>query len=470
MKIFVGSSTKKKPVAEKIASALEAADFQVFRWWNVFQGGDYTLDRLIQLSDACDGSVFIFGADDINIKINEQGEKKVVETQDNVLLEYGLFVGKTSTKKTLFVREKDVKIPSDLNGITYINQKNYIPKIVQALKDALGNAPPSQLASRVVIHASRNLLDKVRKETPVPLNWYSRSLYIGSRGANAWAAVEEDQNYSGRQDFDAVRALIEKLVKDAELKPTDCIVSFGPGLGLLDKEVLPILSGGGMVEYIAVDINDYLAVHAADFLDRASKQTQAPFCIVADFENDMSVITDIVHERTGPGRVFMMLGGTFGNLERGEDGFLNGLHACMHPDDVAILDVFTYVDNYTVQRDSYHNLNGIADSIKHFLAVGVERRFRTPIEEVMKSITSHVKFETKRTSQIENTREFSFRCMRGGLPLIYVRRYDFESFKKHLEDRRFDVIGSGTVGDSNRLVRRSVFFLKKRQSSKKKKP
>lgn len=463
MRIFIGSSTKKKKIAEEVSVALEKAGYDVQRWWNAFRGGDATIDRLIQMSDGCDGAVFIFGADDKILTKTSHGEKRLVATKDNVLLEYGMFVGKTGPKKCIFVRQRDVNIPSDLLGITHLGEKDYVNKIIRGLNEAFGYVSPSKIASQVLIYASRNLLNKVRTETPIPDGWFSRGLYIGSRGANAWTKVEADPGYPGHQDFQGVRNLIEILAKKTALAPSHCIVSFGPGMGLLDGEVLPILSGGKPVEYIAVDINDYLAVHAADSLDRASLNTKAPFCIVADFEDDMSLIADIINERTRPGRIFMMLGGTFGNLERGEDRFLHGLHTCMKEEDIAILDVFTWINGYTVESDSYHDLTGLAESIKCFLSGGVERRLSIPTKKVMESISDYIEFRTgKRTSNIDGTKEFEFCCKKGGHPLIYVRRYDFNEFKKHLE-RDFHVIAADTTdGDSNKLVRRSVYFLKKR--------
>ncbi len=462
MKIFVGSSTKKKNIAKKIADALSAEGFQVLCWWDhaVFKGGDVTIDRLIEMSDVCDGAVFIFGADDKILYTGRGGRKELAAPRDNVVLEYGIFVGKRGRKKTLFVTQPQVKIPTDLSGVTYIGERGYIQKIVRGLKDALGSVPTSQIANRVTIHLSRSLINRVK--TGIPSGWYSRALYIGSRGANAWAAVEDDQAYSGNQDFAMVRGLIEKLAKTHNITNFDCIVSFGPGLGHLDRAVLPTLRGTQMVQYIPVDINDYLAVHAAEEVDRASQKTHIPFCIVADFEDEMSIVADIIKEHTSPGRVFMMLGGTFGNLEQGEAAFLHGLYDCMQTEDVAILDVFTAAGGYQISSDPYCDIKALPDSVKRFLAGGVERRCGHPISDVMNSIASHIEFRVGHvTSHILKTASFEFCCKPDMHPLIYVRRYDFKAFKEHLTHHGFSVIAAESVGDPGKLVHRSVYFLKK---------
>lgn len=66
MRIFIGSSSEQKTIASRIALALKKDNHEVLAWWDkdVFRAGDYTLDRLIELSKVCQGAVFVFGSDD----------------------------------------------------------------------------------------------------------------------------------------------------------------------------------------------------------------------------------------------------------------------------------------------------------------------------------------------------------------------------------------------------------------------
>jgi len=464
MKIFVGSSTQNKSSAESIAAKLKASGFQVLCWWDteVFQGGDVTLDRLIEISDVCDASVFVFGADDMILTDTIDGKKELAAPRDNVVLEYGIFVGKRGRKKTLFVPQPRVKIPSDLAGVTHLGEGDYLNKIVNCLKKELGIAPPSALSNRVALHVSKRLIEKLFTQSPVPDGWYSRALYIGSRGAKYWGAVENDINYSGRHDFIQVYQLIQKLARENNITNFDCIISLGPGVGNLDIEVLPVLRGKQMVQYIPVDINDYLAVQSAEKLDKASDKTSVPFCIIADFEEEMDVVADILKEHTSPGRVFMMLGGTFGNLERGEHIFLQGLYDCMEPEDVAILDIFTKRTEYTIDKDPLRSLSQLPTHVKRFLAGGIERRTNLTASKIMRSFTDYVEFiPNAGESPIPETTAFAFCYKKTKTPLIYVRRYDFQQFHNALSDR-FDVIAADSTGDPNRVVQRSVFFVRKR--------
>ena len=465
MKIFVGSSSKKKRMAQHVAMKLEDAGFQVFRWWDftVFKGGDITIERLIEMSDICDGSVFIFGADD-TILIKERGRtRRLVSPRDNVILEYGMFTGKRGVKRTLFVTEPNVKIPSDLNGVTYLGKKGYADKIVSHFKEVFKNYPKKQSSERITVHASKKLISLLLQGGDK--SWVSRSLYVGSRGAKSWAEVESDFKYSGTRDFVAVHRCINKLAEKHDLCSFDCIVSFGPGIGNLDKQIVPRLRGNQLVNYIPVDINGYLANYAADAVDSVSKHIHVPFCIVGDFEEGMSCISEIIHDHTGVGRAFMMLGGTFGNLERGEDTFLQGLIDCMSIEDIAILDIFTAAPKYSLSNDHLLPLSRQPISVRRYIARGIEMRRNIPVAKVAQNVNKYIEFKeisTDEASPIKNTRAFSFVCKETGQNLIYVRRYNFESFKSYLINFGFEIIDAKTVHKNSTTVTRSVFFIRRR--------
>jgi hypothetical protein len=466
MKIFIGSSEKNKEYAQKIAERLKTAGFEVLPWWDpkVFQGGDVTIDRLIELSNHCDASIFVFGADDKILTDTKDGTKELATPRDNVVLEYGIFVGKHGRKKALFVPQPSIRIPSDLAGVTHLGEGDYLDKIVDYLKREFMHAPPSNFSNRVTLHVSRRLIEKLFTKSPIPAGWYSRAMYIGSRGAKYWAAIESDINYSGRHDFMEVYQLIQKLAQENNITNFDCIISLGPGVGNLDIEVLPALRGEQMVKYIPIDINHYLAVQSAERIDKSSDAISIPFCIIADFEEEWDFITDILREYTSPGRIFMMLGGTFGNLERSEYVFLQGLHDCMEQEDVAILDIFTKKEGYTIEKDPFNNLSELPATVKAFLAHGIERRtgFKLTVSKIMESFNEYVEFaEYKYGSKIPNTTSFAFCYKEDETPLIYVRRYDFQQFRNALSNR-FEVIAADSTGDPTRVVQRSVFLLKKK--------
>jgi CRP/FNR family cyclic AMP-dependent transcriptional regulator len=85
----------------------------------IFAPSSNTLQALIDQAKQCDFGIFIFGADD---KVNSKG-KRYSAPRDNVVFEGGMFTGTCGICRTIFLRENHerLKMPSDLNGVTYLN-------------------------------------------------------------------------------------------------------------------------------------------------------------------------------------------------------------------------------------------------------------------------------------------------------------------------------------------------------------
>lgn len=471
MKIFVGSSKEKKSFAKKIVNLLRNADLEVLPWWSkdTFPGGKPTLKALLDLSENCDGAVFVFGEDDektvsstLATKAISTQNKKIFLPRDNVVLEYGIFVARLGQEKTIIVREGETCIPTDLEGITLLTKRDYRYKVVENLRSAHGNSRRGTIGHRIILHLSTSLARCVG-EGVIPEGWHSRAMYIGSRGAKSWADVENDTNYSGHTGIPAVASAIKEMAKKSKIADFTSFISFGPGIGLLDKAVVAALRGSDPVHYVPIDINDHLAVKAAQTLDESGGKVSVPFCIVADFEAEMGTIASIVRDHTHPKRVFMILGGTFGNIETSEDKFLKGLADSMDEDDVAILDVSIATQQYDCRSDPYSNINGLSINVKKFLAAGVERRIGTRANQVVKSLPKHVAIRSSMiNSYIEKTISFEFYSTQNNQPtLLHFRRYDFNSFETHLGNQGFQVISSTSVGESDKPLHRGVFFIKK---------
>lgn len=122
-RIFFGSSIEAKDTMYKIAGLIGAfPEFQTITWDSagegIFVAGDYTLESLIRIADVVDGAIFIFNADDETWYRNES---KLNTTRDNVIFEYGLFVGVKGRKKVTFACKNKPHIATDLLGITYLD-------------------------------------------------------------------------------------------------------------------------------------------------------------------------------------------------------------------------------------------------------------------------------------------------------------------------------------------------------------
>ncbi|MDO4170571.1 MAG: nucleotide-binding protein [Lachnospiraceae bacterium] len=140
MEIFLGSSSEAKDYMEEIALKLEELKVEPLLWnasgKGIFIPGTNTIDSLIAIAKRVKAAVFIFNADD---KI--WNDKSVLESsnavRDNVLFEYGLFMGTLSKKNVCFVCKGKPKLASDLRGITYIDGDLGDTQVKFKLKDWL---------------------------------------------------------------------------------------------------------------------------------------------------------------------------------------------------------------------------------------------------------------------------------------------------------------------------------------------
>lgn len=124
MEIFMGSSSEAAEYMEEIAVQLEDLETKPLLWnatgKGIFIPSVNAIDSLIAIAERVDAAVFIFNADDKtwNGKSTLESTNTV---RDNVLFEYGLFMGKLGKNKVCFICKGNPKLASDLKGITYIN-------------------------------------------------------------------------------------------------------------------------------------------------------------------------------------------------------------------------------------------------------------------------------------------------------------------------------------------------------------
>lgn len=130
-KIFFGSSTEAADIMDEIAVSVATLNCTTLKWNSpsdgIFIPGNMTLDSLINTANEVDGAIFIFNADDKVWYHNDVAESTV---RDNVLFEYGLFMGALGKRNVAFVCKDKPKLASDLAGVTYIDANND-PSIVK---------------------------------------------------------------------------------------------------------------------------------------------------------------------------------------------------------------------------------------------------------------------------------------------------------------------------------------------------
>lgn len=118
-KLFIGSSSEELKTAEIVKEVL-SKDFDVTIWndniWDtaVFKINQNFLADLLKASLQFDFGILIGTKDD---KVMVRGVE-MLQPRDNVLFELGLFTGRLGTSKCAFLIDKEIKLPSDFNGLT----------------------------------------------------------------------------------------------------------------------------------------------------------------------------------------------------------------------------------------------------------------------------------------------------------------------------------------------------------------
>lgn len=112
--MFIASSTKGLDCAEAVASQFKD-DVDVDIWTNedVFKLNTSYLETLLNRASYSDFAVALFTADDTAVI----KDKAARVARDNVIFEFGLFLGRLGLDRTFFIMERDVELFSDWAGI-----------------------------------------------------------------------------------------------------------------------------------------------------------------------------------------------------------------------------------------------------------------------------------------------------------------------------------------------------------------
>lgn len=123
-RVFIGSSSEGKEVAERLAARLDNAGSIETKIWTqgVFDLGAHVLDGLIHQASTVDFAILVLSPDDAV----ESRDVLSRAPRDNVIFELGLFIGALGKDRTYMVQPDgaSLKLPSDLVGIT---QARYNP-------------------------------------------------------------------------------------------------------------------------------------------------------------------------------------------------------------------------------------------------------------------------------------------------------------------------------------------------------
>lgn len=129
--IFIGSTVEGLPIAREIQANFTHDPFVVKVWEKgIFNVGATPIEDLIKIVSECDFGIMVVTPDD---KVVSRGECRDAP-RDNVIFELGLLIGAIGRQRTFIVspRKTDIKIPTDLLGVTPLSFDNTKPSWQEA--------------------------------------------------------------------------------------------------------------------------------------------------------------------------------------------------------------------------------------------------------------------------------------------------------------------------------------------------
>lgn len=95
--------------------------------------GNTIIEKFEKNSDV-QAAICLFTEDDI-AKVNDERAEYKKRARQNVVFEAGYFMGKLSRKRVILVANKDVEMPSDLQGVIYTSTNNWNVDVLKELME-----------------------------------------------------------------------------------------------------------------------------------------------------------------------------------------------------------------------------------------------------------------------------------------------------------------------------------------------
>lgn len=137
--LFIGSSAESLPIAREVRAGFNH-DSVLARLWSdggIFGASHFPVEDLEAQVSSSDFAILVIGPDD---KVYSRGQE-LEAPRDNVIFELGLFMGALTRKRIFIVSPQgtDIKIPSDLFGMTTLTYKsgakNDLPSLIAPVCD-----------------------------------------------------------------------------------------------------------------------------------------------------------------------------------------------------------------------------------------------------------------------------------------------------------------------------------------------
>lgn len=511
MKIFIGTSstylkykkingktiidfekTNKDGKLSKIITILKNQKHEVYPWWNegTLNGGEILIDNLIQVANKCDAGIFILRKDDI--LANKKNGNEIGVPRDNVLIECGIYLGLKGKERTLVLKDGDyhtIKIASDLGGVLLkdIDDLDLESSLITFFDNKKLNVDNKKTKFYLSNTNTDNILSQEYKK------WSSKALYIGSKSARLWEAFENEKDSEKTLlDKEEVKEFVEKIDKSKNITidytKINNVISLGPGCGKFDNEIVSrVFSKNNSLKYIPIDINPYYAYKASKYVKKKSPSIKIPFVIIDDFEENSEYVTDLLKNKFHDLKqscLFLMIGGTFSNLEGDEENVIVKIKSWMDENSYLIVDVFIKPNDYTFANDDERQVEKLMKSefYNNFIINSIEKRHIIEDEDYLKNVKANLstfligneKPKANAYTNIKSTSvvTYDLRLKNDEFQEIFVvKRYDFNDIHNFLEKHftvleKFDGLNEGkqTTLKNGKLYKseRGIFLLQKK--------
>lgn len=196
-------------------------------------------------------------------------------------------------------------------------------------------------------------------------DWSARALYVGESGAQNWLRVVREPNYPLRDP--SLYDLRANRLSALQGLDVNTFVSLGPGDGHNEVELVQTLASQSREKllYVPVDISLPLLKQAITLL---SGHAAVPIAIHADFEESGEFLAHILAQYTRPPVLFGLLGGTLGNLDRGEQHLLTWLRSQLQAEDRILIDLPLAGSGWAPSDEPRLRPAGYSPAFRRFLA------------------------------------------------------------------------------------------------------
>lgn len=229
MKIFIGSSNEAvaQGLVDKVAMWIESKGHTPIPWnkEGLFLPGSYTLHRLQTIATEVNAAVLFFTEDD---KTWYRDEVKV-SPRDNVLIEFGLFVGRSDSTRTIICKKGNPKFATDLVGMTFIDlNKETRAKIeFEAWLDAVKDASSIRGTRLVTCYTNKySMNDSNSYWSNLRRNAKKKLIIMGDTN-KSWISRDPDENHNyAKQIIEMIQkeSLVALISGKSALKSTQFFV------------------------------------------------------------------------------------------------------------------------------------------------------------------------------------------------------------------------------------------------------